>query len=310
MEIIQKTTDFQLNHDTAVAMGKFDGIHIGHRRLLEEIMRQKSRGLKTCVLTFDPAPAVLFGCPEAGELTTAEEKRGLFAGMGVDILIEFPMNTETAAISAESFVRDYLCGRMGAVCIAAGEDLSFGRGGKGNADLLRSMSRELGIELRIIPKVCVDGEEVSSSRIRKCVTSGDMEMAERLLGDPYTLSGAVVRGRQIGRTLGCPTANMYPEPDKLLPPNGVYYSRVICEGKSFNAISNVGRRPTVSDADVTGVESYLYDFDRELYGQQILVELLSFRRAERRFEDLEALRAQLREDIAAGRAFHGMGRPV
>ena len=310
MEIIQKTTDFQLNSATAVAMGKFDGVHIGHRRLLEEILAQKSRGLKTCVFTFDPAPAVLFGLSDGRELSTCGEKHRLFADMGVDILIEFPLDRETAATPAERFVREYLCGKMNAKYIAAGEDLSFGAKGAGDAGLLRAMGEALGFEVQIIEKVCVDGREVSSSRIRECVENGDMETAGKLLGSPYTVSGTVVQGNQIGRTIGFPTVNLQPESGKILPPNGVYYSRVLWKGQEFAAISNVGCKPTVTDERVMGVESFLYDFDRELYGQDISVELLSFRRAEQHFENLEALQVQLKEDIAEGRRYHGIGSSV
>lgn len=310
MEIIQKTTDFQLNSATAVAMGKFDGIHIGHRRLLEEILSQKSKGLKACVFTFDPAPAVLFGQSDGRELSTGEEKRRMFADMGVDILIEFPLNRETAATSAEQFVREYLWGKMNAGYIAAGEDISFGERGAGDAGLLRAMGGELGFEVQIIEKVCVDGCEVSSSRIRECVERGDMGLAEKLLGSPYTVLGTVVQGKQIGRTIGFPTVNLQVEQGKLLPPNGVYYSRVLCGGERFASISNVGCKPTVTDERVMGVESFLYDFDRELYGHEISVELLSFRRAEQRFENLEALQAQLGEDIAAGERYHRIGSSV
>lgn len=304
MEIIQKTTDFQLQSDTAVAIGKFDGVHIGHRRLLEEILEQKGRGLKACVFTFDPAPAVLFGRSDGRELSTREEKRRLFEDMGVDILIEFPLDGESAAIPAESFVREYLCARMNGRFVAAGEDLSFGDRGSGNAELLKSLGKELEFEVRIIDKVCVDGCEVSSTRIRSCLEAGRMEDVNRLLDSPYSILGNVVRGRQIGRTIGFPTVNLLPGQSKLLPPNGVYYSRVLWEGRAFAAISNVGLRPTVARDRIMGVESYLYDFDGELYGEEILVEFLSFRRPERQFDSLEALQNQLKEDIAAGWRYH------
>ncbi len=304
MEIIRNTTDFQLSSDTAVALGKFDGVHVGHRRLLEKILEQRGRGRKACVVTFDPAPAVLFGYSDEKELSTAEEKRRLFAEMGVDILIEFPMNRDTAAIPPRTFLREYLCDRINARFIAAGEDVSFGCKGMGDAALLREKSGELEYELCIIEKVCVDGEEVSSTRIRRCVENGEMELAARLLGDPYTVYGEVARGSRIGRSIGFPTVNLVPGEGKLLPPKGVYFSRVLWNGQAFAAVSNVGCKPTVTRENILGVESYLYHFDREIYGQQICVELLSFRRAERKFEGLDELRAQLEEDIQAGRDYH------
>lgn len=299
MEIIADTTEIELEQETAVAIGKFDGIHVGHRRLLEEILSRKDY-LKTCVFTFDPPPAVLFGSSDGKELTTRDEKRLLFGRLGVDILIEFPMNWDTAAISAESFAREILAGQMQARFLVAGTDLSFGARGAGNAALLRRMGAELGLEVRTIAKVCMDGEEVSSSLVRAKVEAGHMEAVEHLLGMPYMIAGEVVRGRQIGRELGFPTVNVIPGRNKLLPPSGVYLSQVRCGGKLYSAISNVGCKPTVTDERVMGVESYLYDFTGDLYGRQVEIYLRKFKRPEKRFENIEALQRQLQEDIATG----------
>lgn len=310
MEIIHGTTDFQLNTNTAVAMGKFDGIHIGHRKLLESILDKKKSGLRACIFTFDPAPSVLFGLSDGRELSTREEKRILFEKMGVDILVEFPMTRETAAIPAEDFVREYLSKRVGARYIAAGEDVSFGSRGAGNAALLQHLKEELGYELSIIKKVCVEGAEVSSTRIRSLIEAGDVETAAKLLGSSYTVSGVVSDGRKLGRTIGFPTANIYPGADKLMPRNGVYFSKVRIwdkdkvRNKEYAAISNVGCKPTVSEEPVMGVETFLYDFEDNIYGQVIEVELLAFHRPETRFESVEALKCQLQMDIFAGRQWH------
>ena len=303
MEIISNTTDFYLEKETAVAIGKFDGVHIGHRRLLEEIMSFRRKGLATCVFTFDPAPAVLFGQSDGLELTTKEEKRLLFERMNIDILIEFPMRSETAAISPEEFVREILVKRMNIRFIAAGNDLSFGAGGKGNADLLRKLGPELGFRVKTIEKACLDHREVSSTYLRSMVESGDLVMAEKLMGMPYMVAGRVVEGMHIGRTLGFPTVNIIPGQDKLLPPAGVYYSSVRTGSRTYRAISNVGCKPTVTNAGVMGIESYLYHFDREIYGEDIEVYLHAFRRPERHFEDVEALKCQLEDDIAAGESW-------
>lgn len=310
MQIIHGTTDFQLNTDTAVAMGKFDGIHIGHRKLLESILEKKKSGLKACIFTFDPAPAVLFGLSDGRELSTKEEKRILFERMGIDILVEFPMTMDTAAIPAETFVREYLCGKLCARYIVAGEDVSFGSRGAGNASLLQKLKEQMGFELSIIEKVWADGEEVSSTRIRSLIEAGEMEKAAGLLSDPYTVGGVVSDGRKLGRTIGFPTANLYPGEDKLMPRKGVYFSkvRIFSENKErtkeYVAISNVGCKPTVSEERVMGVETYLYDFEGEIYGQTIEVELLAFHRPETRFESVEVLKNQLQNDILAGRRWH------
>lgn len=307
MEIIANTTDFYLEKETAAAIGKFDGIHIGHKRLLREIISRKEKGLAACVFTFDPSPAVFFGGMGGGKpslLTTREEKRLLFEEMGVDVLIEFPLNRETAATPPSEFVRDILAGRMGVRYLAAGSDLSFGAGGAGNVALLQEACGALGFEFSVIDKVRLDGNEVSSTLVRGFVEEGKMEEAARLLGSPYMIAGRVTRGKQLGRTLGFPTLNVLPPAGKLLPPRGVYFSRVRYRGKMLRAVSNVGYKPTVTDETVMGVESYLYDFEEDIYGEPVEIYLCSFHRPERRFEGVEALRRQIGEDIAAGAAYH------
>lgn len=303
MEIIANTTQLDIGRETAAAIGKFDGIHIGHRRLLEEILSRKKKGLAVSVFTFDPPPAAFFGRKEEKELTTKEEKRLLFERMGVDILIEFPLNRETAGTPPEIFAEKILAEQMRVRFLAAGTDLSFGAKGAGNAALLRRLAPELGFEFMTIDKVCLDGREISSTLVRGCVERGEMESAERMLGMPYMIAGEVVRGKQLGRTLGFPTVNIHPAVNKLLPPNGVYFSQVCYRGKMYHAVSNVGYKPTVTNEKVMGIESYLYDFQENIYGEPIEVCLCSFLRPERRFDNVEALRRQLCEDIAAGELF-------
>ena len=184
--------------------------------------------------------------------------------------------------------------------IAAGNDLSFGDRGRGNAELLRKMGPELGFTVRTIDKVCLDGQPVSSTYVRSRVESGDLVLAEKLMGMPYMIAGKVVPGQRIGRTLGFPTVNILPGESKLLPPNGVYYSSVRYSGRSYRAISNVGCKPTVTKEHIMGVETYLYDFDRDIYGENIEVYLHEFRRPEHKFDCVESLKMQLEQDIAAG----------
>ena len=304
MEILTGTADFHLSEETAVAIGKFDGVHIGHRRLLEEIIKQKEQGRKACVFTFDPPPSVFFGNPREKLLSTKEEKRELFAKLGTDILVEFPLREDTAAIEPERFVKELLYKGLHAGFVAAGSDLSFGAGGRGNAALLRAMAADCGMEVRIIEKVLWEGREISSSLVREAVEKGDMIKAETLLGMPYTISGSVRHGNRIGHSLGMPTLNLRPSADKLLPPNGVYFSGVRLKGKRYAAISNIGIRPTVEETEkYPGVESYLYGYEGEAYGEEIQVELYAFRRSERKFTDLDALKRQLWEDMEAGASF-------
>lgn len=300
MEIIANTTDLYLNQDTAVAIGKFDGLHIGHRRLLEEIREQKRRGLKAVVFTFDPAPAVFFGLSDGKELTTREEKRVLFERMGVDILIEFPLNALTAAMAPEEFVEQLLVNRLKVRFVAAGSDLSFGAGGAGNEVLLENMGKKLGFTIKTIDKVRFGDQIVSSTYVRSQVEAGNMLLVGQLLGMPYTIMGRVCHGNRIGRRLGMPTVNLLPGPDKLMPPCGVYFSTVVYGGQRYKAISNVGYKPTVTQEHILGLESYLYEFREEIYGEEIEVGLLEFKRPEMKFDSLEALQNQLVEDIQAG----------
>lgn len=304
MRIIQGTEELQTDKKSAVAIGKFDGIHLGHQKLLNHILEQKEQGQLAAVFTFDPPPAVFFGSAQTKELMTREEKRRAFERMGVDLMVEFPLNRRTAAIGPEDFIEKILVGRLRAGYIAAGTDVSFGDGGAGNCMLLSSMASLYGYEVRIIDKVCFGGREVSSTWVREEVEKGNMEQAEELLGSPFSVSGKVVRGRQFGRTIGMPTVNLLPPEKKLLPPNGVYFSEVSARGKSFRGITNIGYKPTVSDERKLGVETCIYDFDGDLYGEDITVSLLAFHRKEQKFDGAEALKKQLTKDLADGRLFH------
>jgi riboflavin kinase/FMN adenylyltransferase len=285
-----------------VAIGKFDGVHLGHRKLLEKITEQKQNGYQATVFTFDTSAAAFFG-GEDKELTTKSEKRRIFEEMGIDILIEFPLNKETAATEPEDFVSTYLVEQMHAAYICAGTDLSFGRKGAGDYELLRGMAPAGGYRVELIDKVRIGETEVSSTRVRNAVRVGQMEEAAEMLGTPYSINGRVVHGKQLGRTLGMPTANVTPEPDKLMPPNGVYYSRTVLSDKVYRSISNIGCKPTVSDRQEMGVETYLYDFHGNIYDTDVSVELLAFRRPEMKFENVESLRAQMEKDIEAGAGF-------
>lgn len=307
MQIIEQTTDFVLPAASAVAIGKFDGIHLGHRKLVSRLLEHRQNGLLATIFTFDTSAAAFFGGEEK-ELTTRAEKRAVFEEMGIDVLIEFPLNRETAATEPAEFVRRYLAEQMKAAYICAGPDVSFGKNGAGDYALLEQFADKYGYRAELIEKVGLpDGTEISSTAIREAVRRGDMELVRSMLGKPYSVSGRVEHGRRFGSTIGMPTANLIPEQDKLLPPNGVYYSNVIVmdgkEGKGYRGISNVGCKPTVSAAGLVGIETYLYDFEGDLYGKDITVMLQAFRRPEQKFDDADALRRQMEADIAAGREY-------
>ena len=235
---------------------------------------------------------------------TKEEKRFIFDKLGIDVLIEFPMNKETAATEPEHFVTQYLIEKLNAAVIVAGTDISFGNRGAGDAKLLKKMAENNGYHAEIIDKVTLDGQEISSTLVRETVRRGNMESVTLLMGAPYQIRGVVSHGKQLGRELGMPTANLIPSEEKLLPPAGVYYSYAWVDGVRYKTISNIGCKPTVTDDKVMGVESYFYDFDEDVYGKEIIVELISFKRPEMKFESVDALKAQMQRDISDGLAFH------
>lgn len=304
MEIIEQTTEFHIPESTAVAIGKFDGMHRGHKKLFSCLMKEaKERGLKTAVFTFHPSPAVFFSGKQEGELTTQEEKRQIFERMGIDYLVECPFGKETANMEPEAYVKDFLLFKMNAALIVAGEDVTFGKGAKGDKKLLERFSAEYGFTFRVIEKITFDGRQISSTYVRQEVMKGNMEGAANLLGEPYFVSGKVEHGKKLGRKLNMPTANLYPGKDKLLPPKGVYFSNVILKGSAYPAVTNIGSRPSVEDGEQINSETYLLDFNEDIYGEWIKVELLHFRRAEARFSDKEALKKAVHDNIREAREY-------
>ncbi|MBQ3165475.1 MAG: bifunctional riboflavin kinase/FAD synthetase [Lachnospiraceae bacterium] len=304
MKIIKNTTEFYIEEPTAVAIGKFDGFHCGHQKLLHKMQEQKEKGLATVVFTFTPSPAVYFSKESFGELTTIEEKRNVFEKAGIDYLIEYPFDQKIANMEPETFIKEVLVNRIHAKCIVAGEDVSFGRRGAGNYQLLSKKAKDYQYDVVIIEKVQYEGREISSTFVREEVAKGNMELVHQLLGVPYYVGGKIVHGRKLGRTLGMPTINQIPKDTKLLPPRGVYYSYVMYGDRKLPSITNIGVKPTVADQMVMGVETFIYDFKEDVYGEEVEVYLLHYKRAEMRFESVDALMKQMSEDIEEGRKYH------
>ena len=290
---------------TAVAVGKFDGLHAGHRELLNEVLAYREQGFSTLVFTFDSPIADFFTGQKSPVLTTNAEKEEYLRELGFDYEIVFPVNAGNLAIEPYEFVKKVLVDGLHAGMVAAGSDLSFGKDGAGDLALLKHMADVLGFVSLTVDKVMLDGEEISSTRVRKYVTDGDMEYAGRLLGHAYSIDGRVRHGRKIGRTLEMPTINLEPETEKLLPPFGVYYSDIIIGTERYHGITNIGIKPTVTDEAKTTVETYIFDFDDDLYGEILRVELLHYHRSEQKFPDIIELKKQMHDDMLKGRAYFG-----
>lgn len=301
MQIISNKKEFKLNSDTVVIIGKFDGIHLGHQLLLDEaISRKKELGLDIAVFTFDPSPSVYLGFEEDVSLTTKAEKRKILETLGADYLIEFPMNNETALIDAKEFVVKYLYEMMNVKFVICGDDLSFGYKGKGNYELLKSMETEYGFDTKEVSKVMFLDDAISSSRIKNEISNGNLKDANKMLGRNYSFEGEIVHGNHIGTDIGFPTINLVPEKSKVVPKNGVYYSRTLIDGKAYNSITNIGYKPTVNSEKVIGVETYIYDFNMDVYGKNATVELREFKRPEMCFSGIEELKRILKNDIEEG----------
>ncbi len=295
MEIIKHTTEFQTEEGTAVSLGKFDGLHQGHRLLIDRILDKKQEGLASLIFTFD------FG--ERPALTLPEERRELLRRRQLDYLVECPFVPALAHMEPEDFVTKILKERLHAKYLAVGTDFRFGYQRRGDYRLLQQMSSSCGFQVEVVEKACWKGREISSTYIREELKLGHMEQVNQLLGYAYSVTGEVLHGRQIGRTLGMPTTNVLPKEQKLLPPNGVYATRTLIAGEVFEGITNIGYKPTVGGETRKGVETYLFDLDRNLYGEIIQVQFYGYERPERRLPSLEALKAQIESDVAWGREF-------
>lgn len=301
--MIESTTTFQIEEPTAIAIGKFDGVHRGHSELLSNILKAKKQGLKAAIFTFDMSPEAFFKKIRYKELMTKEEKRAYFEQMGIDYLVEYPFNEESASIDPEKYVKDFLLHKMNGKLIVAGKDLSFGHKGAGDAALLQRLAEELSFEARIIGKICDEEREISSTYVREEVRKGNMEKVTELLGKPYSISGVIRSGNRIGRTLGLPTLNLYPPEEKLLPPNGVYFANVLMDGKVYQGVTNIGRKPTVGATQPMSVETHLFGFDEDAYGKFCQVQLLKFDRPEQKFEDLEHLKKAILDNVLNGKEY-------
>lgn len=309
MQIIQDLDSFTIEGTGAIAIGKFDGIHIGHQALLEKILEKKQDGMLAVVFTFSPSPEEFFRGMTLPVIDTIEEKRENFRKMGIDLLIEYPLTKKSASISPEDFMQIILWDKLHAGYVVSGMDLSFGDKGRGNAQMLSSFAKEHSFVYEEIDKVCVDAEggiqEVSSTAVRDAIVKGDMELVMKMLGRAYRIGGEVVHGRALGRTIQVPTVNIVPQKQKLLPPKGVYATVSYFDGRQILGVTNIGCKPTVSDEEQMGVETHLFDFDEEIYGEQIVTWLLHYIRPEIKFDSLEALTSQLKQDEISGRAYFG-----
>ena len=305
------TRDIQLQH-TAVALGKFDGLHRGHQLLFDKLAYYQEKGYQTVIFTFDFHPANILKHTRQNLIYSHDERLRLIRSLGVDVLIEFPFTEETAHMLPDTFVREVLLKALGAEVIVVGDDFHFGYKRSGDVRFLKEHQDEYGCMIDSCEKLCTDdGQEISATLIRSMIEAGDMERARDLLGRPYSVTGKVVKGYGNGRSVDMPTANLIPCDDKLLPPDGVYVSETILPEtwQVLKSLTNIGCNPTIGDKLDRRIETFILQYRGDLYEKEISVNLYSRLRGEIKFESLEKLREQVRKDQEAAMTYFGeMGR--
>ncbi len=285
---------------TAVTIGVFDGVHIGHRNVIERLLEAKRRDElgASVLLTFDRHPlGVLHPGAMPPLLTTLDEKLSLLEATEVDYVCVMRFSRETAAIDYRAFVRDTLMGRLDMRHLVIGYDFHLGSDRTGSQELLREEGVRNGFGVTVVPPVVLGGRVVSSTKIRKAVLDGSLRTAARYLGRAYFFDALVERGSGIGREIGFPTANLsIPDPDKLVPPPAVYAVRVETGNDRFDGMMNIGSAPTLQDDGERRIEVHLFGFDGELYGRNVRIHCIRSLRKERRFAGTDELKAQLMQD--------------
>ncbi len=292
MEYIRVEDSFPRLSDTAVTIGKFDGIHRGHRKLVEKILEKKEQGLRTLLFAVDVSDSFIL---------TRGERAALLEKLGLDYLVECPLTDWLRRMRAETFIREILTGAFGARYIAVGEDYRFGYERRGNGALLEKAGRRCGFDVDIVSHEMDGGRKISSTYVREELRKGSMEKTAFLMGVPFFVNGEVEHGRGLGHKALLPTVNIRPPREKLLPPNGVYVTYTRFPDGEWQGITNIGYKPTVGGEASPGIETYLFDCDADLYGRSCTTEFLHFSRAEQRFSSLEALRSCQKNDIAAAK---------
>lgn len=327
MQIYRTLDELNIAEKTSIALGNFDGLHIGHRKIMEDAINSaKKSGLKSLCFTFSNHPFNFImrredDDPDAVKLICSEdEKLRLIEEMGFDILVNIPFDENIMTMKGEDFFSDLIKDRLYAGCVSVGFNYSYGARASGNADTLKSECEQAGIDINIHEAVRLESEIVSSTLIREMIRIGNMELTSMYLGRPYAFRGRVAHGKKLGSAMGIPTVNIPAPTDIMLPPSGVYYSRIVVEGSEFKSVSNIGTRPTVTDqssdikdivfksnlesSQAKNIETNIFDFSGDLYGKNIVVYFDHFSRGEVKFDSKEELFDQIKRDCEGAVEYH------
>ncbi len=298
MKIFHGTENANILRPTVLTLGVFDGLHLGHQKIMKTVVeRAKAIDAVPTAITFDPHPrAVLHPENSPPLLQTLDQRLANFEVLEIEQAIVIRFNKEFASQDAEVFLRQVINERLHAKEVYLGHGFAFGKDRKGNIDLLKKMSEELGFIADEVPEVRLRGERISSSKIRELLKNGKVNIVRRMLGRPYGVEGVIIRGDRRGHTIGFPTANLKPK-NRVIPKYGVYATASLVDGVWKKSITNVGIRPTFEGSNEPSIESYIFDFERDLYGDVLRVRFLHRIRDEQKFAGIEELKTQIEKDV-------------
>lgn len=305
MKYITKTLEFKIDEPTAVTLGKFDGLHRGHELLMHTVLDCKEKyQVASVAFTFDIPPRSRVEEIVANVLTTNDEKQYIFEKQGIDYLIECPFTKEVMSMEPKDFIA-WIATSLNMKYVVVGDDFRFGYKRSGDYHTLQQYEDMYGYKTIVLEKLKDSNRDISSTYVREKIADGNIRKANELLGYHYFIKSEILHGKKLGRRIGMPTINMILPENKLLPPNGVYVTEVLVEGKKYMGVTNVGCKPTVSEERIVGVETYIDNFSQDLYGEKIVVSFLEFIRPEMKFASIEELKAQMESDIQVARKYYG-----
>jgi riboflavin kinase/FMN adenylyltransferase len=298
MRLFHGTDNADIQRPTVLTLGVFDGLHLGHQLIMRTVVeRARAIDAVPTVITFDPHPRAVLH-PESAPplLQTFDQKIEAFGVLGIEQTIVVRFTKEFSNISAREFLKDVVADRLHAKEVYLGKGFAFGHSREGNIELLQRLSSELGFVAGKVPEVKMRGQRVSSSKIRQLLAAGQVNLARRMLGRPYGVEGRVERGSERGHLLGFPTANLHPH-NRVIPRNGVYVTGTLIDGQWRRSVTNVGLRPTFGEATEPSVETFVMNWDGDLYGDVVRIRFLYRLRDERRFSSIDQLKTQIRRDV-------------
>lgn len=304
MKVFYSIEDIQNIGETGIALGNFDGVHIGHKALIKNAVDDSKKiGFKSVVFTFRNHPKNLTDSKKVRQIVSWEEKVKIMEALGTDYLVAVEFNSQFKKMKAEDFVSNILVKGLNMKAAYCGFHYRFGHKALGTTDLLETMSIKYSYALNVLQPVKIQGNLVSSTRIRQFIAEGEMEACNQLLGRQYALEGKVVHGKQIGTKMGFPTANILIDETRIIPPNGVYITKCFVNNKEWNSITNIGCKPTVG-GEQRLIETHIINFDDNIYSQNIRIEFYKKIRGESKFMDVNALKEQIALDVNAVKTYH------